>query len=112
MENSTYKQERPPSKPTKYIEEEEEGTWRFSLRALREVTPEGNSVDLCCKTGEGWTCVVTKTSGPDAGKSIKCDENCSLTIEGDKVCKEESKEVGDTACCKCGEGWSCVISKA
>ncbi|XP_028802860.1 uncharacterized protein LOC114758025 isoform X3 [Neltuma alba] len=79
---------------------------------LKEVTPEGNSVDLCCKTGEGWTCVVTKTSGPDAGKSIKCDENCSLTIEGDKVCKEESKEVGDTACCKCGEGWSCVISKA
>ncbi|XP_054775972.1 uncharacterized protein LOC129284493 isoform X2 [Prosopis cineraria] len=78
---------------------------------LWEVTPEGNSVDVSCKCGEGWTCVVTKTSGPDAGKSIECGENCSPTIEGEKVCKEELKEAGDTACCKCGEGWSCVISR-
>ncbi|KAK4263004.1 hypothetical protein QN277_028485 [Acacia crassicarpa] len=78
---------------------------------LKEVTPGGNIVDVSCKCGEGWTCVVTKTSGPDAGKSIQCDENYSLTIEGEKVIKEELKEAGDTACCKCSEGWSCVISK-
>ena len=34
-----------------------------------------------CKVGEGWTCVITRTEGPDAGKAfIKCGEKCTCTL--------------------------------
>lgn len=34
-----------------------------------------------CKMGEGWTCIITKTEGPDAGKVfVKCGENCTCTM--------------------------------
>ncbi|KAL1315742.1 uncharacterized protein LOC107487199 [Arachis duranensis] len=74
--------------------------------------------NVYCKMGEGWTCVITKTEGPDAGKVfLKCGENCSCTIDGETVSKEVNlpPEVeigsGNQAFCKCGEGWSCVIYK-
>ncbi|XP_015896941.3 uncharacterized protein LOC107430595 [Ziziphus jujuba] len=75
-----------------------------------------------CKCGEGWTCVITRTEGPDAGKTFfKCGGNCCCIIEADgTVTKaedldnlpEELKNTGPAdAYCKCGEGWSCVVSR-
>ncbi|XP_028802863.1 metallothionein [Neltuma alba] len=86
-----------------------------SQSQIREVPLEGTFGNVYCKCGEGWTCVISKTTGPDAGKPyFKCGESCDCSIDGAKVPGEEVKEVGDAASgayCKCGEGWSCVISR-
>ncbi|XP_027361031.1 uncharacterized protein LOC113869088 [Abrus precatorius] len=74
--------------------------------------------NVFCKMGKGWTCVITKTGGPDAGKVfLKCGENCTCTLDGETVSQElnlppdvvGSVGSGSGAFCKCGEGWSCVI---
>lgn len=93
--------------------------------SLREVQAADKTLGLglgkgsaFCKVGEGWTCIITKTDGPDAGKVfVKCGENCTCTIEGKAVSQElnlapevvSSGDNGSGAFCKCGEGWSCVI---
>ncbi|KAF3449431.1 hypothetical protein FNV43_RR10159 [Rhamnella rubrinervis] len=73
-----------------------------------------------CKCGEGWTCVITRTEGPDAGKTFKCSGNCSCVIEADGTetktedlnLPQELQNIDEAAAyCKCGEGWSCVITK-
>ncbi|KAG5059141.1 hypothetical protein AAZX31_01G017600 [Glycine max] len=90
---------------------------------LREVPEADKTLGLdmakgsaFCKMGEGWTCIITKTEGPDAGKVfVKCGENCTCTIEGEAVSQELNlppdvvSSSGSGAFCKCGEGWSCVI---
>ncbi|XP_029127750.1 uncharacterized protein LOC114916037 isoform X2 [Cajanus cajan] len=90
---------------------------------LREVSAADKTLGLglgkgsaFCKMSEGWTCIITKTEGPDAGKVfVKCGENCTCTIEGEAVSKEINLppdvvgSSGKGAFCKCGEGWSCVI---
>ncbi|KAL9328496.1 hypothetical protein ACSQ67_003499 [Phaseolus vulgaris] len=92
---------------------------------LREIPAPDKTLGLSkgsafCKMGAGWTCIITKTEGPDAGKVfVKCGENCSCTIEGEAVSEElnlpadvvSGSDSGSGAFCKCGEGWSCVISR-
>ncbi|KAF4347181.1 hypothetical protein F8388_001377 [Cannabis sativa] len=70
-----------------------------------------------CKCSEGWSCVITRTVGPDAGKIFaKCGGGCCCTVSADgTVCQElniveEGGKKGE-AYCECGEGWKCVISK-
>ncbi|XP_054776058.1 uncharacterized protein LOC129284569 isoform X2 [Prosopis cineraria] len=87
-----------------------------SKSQTREVPVEGKLGSVYCKCAEGWTCEISRTSGPDAGKPyFKCAESCDCSIDGVGVPGEEVKEVGDAASsgayCKCGEGWSCVISR-
>ncbi|XP_054775989.1 uncharacterized protein LOC129284510 [Prosopis cineraria] len=80
-----------------------------SQSQIREVPMEGKLGNVSCKCGEGWTCEITKTSAPDAGKpNFKCGENCNCSIEG---VKEIVGEGGSRAKCECGEGWSCVVSR-
>ncbi|AES95858.1 hypothetical protein MtrunA17_Chr5g0411241 [Medicago truncatula] len=70
--------------------------------------------NVLCKTGKGWTCVITKTEGPDAGKVFaKCGENCNCTLDGGAGSPviESSSDNGSETFCKCGEGWSCSIFK-
>lgn len=43
-----------------------------------------------CKCGEGWTCVIFRTEGPDAGSGkgfAECSGQCSCTID-DKSTKD------------------------
>ncbi|MED6112031.1 hypothetical protein PIB30_057963 [Stylosanthes scabra] len=87
-----------------------------SLREVGGPAPADKKLGLgsvYCKMGEGWTCVITKTEGPDAGKvMLKCGENCECNIDGETVSKlpaEVEIGSGNQAFCKCGEGWSCVI---
>ncbi|KAL6349567.1 hypothetical protein AAG906_034224 [Vitis piasezkii] len=36
-----------------------------------------------CRVGEGYTCVITKTTGPDAGKTfVECGGGCTCMING------------------------------
>ncbi|KAK4263005.1 hypothetical protein QN277_028486 [Acacia crassicarpa] len=77
-------------------------------RQIREAALEGSF----CKCGEGWTCVISKSSGPEEQKPyFKCGESCECSII-DGV-KEEvvPSEGASGAYCKCAEGWSCVISR-
>ncbi|XP_057448632.1 uncharacterized protein LOC130740142 [Lotus japonicus] len=82
---------------------------------LREVKKPAGLGNVFCKMGEGWTCVITRTDGPDAGKVyVKCGENCTCTMEGETVSKDvvsSSGSSGGEAFCKCGEGWSCEITR-
>ncbi|OAY54424.1 protein draper [Manihot esculenta] len=69
-----------------------------------------------CSCGEGYTCVITRTTGPDAGKTYKCTGGCVCILGGtaDEVpnLQEKLKSLGGgSAYCECGEGWTCVISK-
>ncbi|MFS8006337.1 hypothetical protein Hanom_Chr14g01248031 [Helianthus anomalus] len=35
-----------------------------------------------CECGEGWSCVVSKTEGPDAGtKYFECGEGCICVVD-------------------------------
>ncbi|KAJ7953452.1 Succinate dehydrogenase [ubiquinone] iron-sulfur subunit, mitochondrial [Quillaja saponaria] len=88
--------------------------------SLRGVTATCNLGlgDVICKCGEGWTCVITRTHGPYAGKTFfKCAGNCTCVIDGDVDSKDSHlppdvvKTEGSKAFCRCGKGWSCVISK-
>uniref|UniRef100_A0A803QV83 Uncharacterized protein n=1 Tax=Cannabis sativa TaxID=3483 RepID=A0A803QV83_CANSA len=48
-----------------------------------------------CKCSEGWSCVITRTVGPDAGKIFaKCGGGCCCTV-WDSVPRVEY----------CGRGW-------
>ncbi|KAF7829222.1 DNA topoisomerase 3-alpha-like [Senna tora] len=82
---------------------------------LRKVEDRGKAErGVLCKCGEGWTCVISRSVGPEAGKVFaKCGENttCTISSDGEVVKQEEESKVGSEAYCKCGEGWSCVISK-
>ncbi|XP_062097181.1 uncharacterized protein LOC133803223 isoform X2 [Humulus lupulus] len=67
-----------------------------------------------CKCSEGWSCVITRTVGPDAGKTFaKCGGGCCCTVDADGTVSQElnAEEAKGEAYCECGEGWSCVISK-
>ncbi|OVA19632.1 hypothetical protein BVC80_9053g50 [Macleaya cordata] len=69
-----------------------------------------------CKVGKGWSCVITKTDGPDSGKVFfKCGEACTCETGSSpdtSTCIITETETDDErAFCKCGEGWTCVITK-
>ncbi|PON87420.1 hypothetical protein TorRG33x02_167730 [Trema orientale] len=72
-----------------------------------------------CKVSKGWTCVITRTEGPDAGKTfVKCSGNCTCVVNADGTVSkdielpQELENIGEgKTFCKCGEGWSCVVSK-
>ena len=52
-----------------------------SLSRVETVGGNSGSSDVICKCGEGWTCVITRTEGPDAGKAFfKCGENCTCVM--------------------------------
>ncbi|KAM3686710.1 hypothetical protein ACJW31_10G022700 [Castanea mollissima] len=95
---------------------ETQGTSLQEPPSVDTVGGNSGSSDVICKCGEGWTCVITRTEGPDAGKAFfKCRENCTCvidgTVDGDPNVKQKLENFSGGAFCKCGEGWSCVISK-
>nr|XP_023921082.1 DNA topoisomerase 3-alpha-like [Quercus suber]POE99625.1 hypothetical protein CFP56_49352 [Quercus suber] len=94
---------------------ETQGTSLQEPPRVETVGGSSGTSDVICKCGEGWTCVITRTEGPDAGKAFfKCGENCTCVIwdsSGDSNVKQKLENFSGGAFCKCGEGWSCVISK-
>eukprot|EP00257_Ricinus_communis_P022966 XP_015582831.1 uncharacterized protein LOC8277499 [Ricinus communis] len=85
---------------------------------LRSVTVGGNTSagKAICRCGEGYTCVITRTVGPDAGKTYKCTGNCTCVLDGNadegSIVQQKLESLGESsAYCECGEGWSCVITK-
>ncbi|KAL4602107.1 hypothetical protein ACB092_10G028900 [Castanea dentata] len=95
---------------------ETQGTSLQEPPRVDTVGGNSGSSDIICKCGEGWTCVITRTEGPDAGKAFfKCGENCTCvidgTVDGNSNVKQKLENFSGGAFCKCGEGWSCVISK-
>nr|GLL48681.1 uncharacterized protein LOC109152967 [Ipomoea trifida] len=66
-------------KPTEALSEEE-------LKQAREGSPPANS-KVFCVCPEGWSCVVSKTEGPDAGKiQFECGEGCACVVgENDTI---------------------------
>ncbi|KAJ4972431.1 hypothetical protein NE237_005530 [Protea cynaroides] len=70
-----------------------------------------------CRCEEGWTCVITKTKGPDAGKMFfKCGEGCtcvSVTDAGITTSISSPEGFGGLGggkvFCKCEDGWACEI---
>ncbi|XP_024026522.1 uncharacterized protein LOC21406015 isoform X1 [Morus notabilis] len=94
----------------------------ISQQPSSSATVQGNKssrLKAFCKCSVGWSCVITRTEGPDAGKAfVKCGGECTCVIEADGTVIKDAKlpkELEDMAegevFCKCGEGWSCVISK-
>lgn len=75
-------------------------------------TTEVKTDGVICNCGEGWSCILTKTEGPDAGKVfLKCGEGCSCEIGSSTTGKCTITKGMTGASCKCGEGWSCEIIK-
>ncbi|XP_043706327.1 uncharacterized protein LOC122655982 [Telopea speciosissima] len=73
-----------------------------------------------CHCEEGWTCVITKTKGPDAGKVFfKCGEGCTCVSVTDAGIGTTSSSIpegfgglgGGKTFCKCEDGWACEIYK-
>lgn len=57
------------------------GTDSSSLSSVETVGGNSGTSDVISKCGEGWTCVITRTEGPDAGKAFfKCGENCTCHV--------------------------------
>ncbi|KDP34296.1 hypothetical protein JCGZ_12644 [Jatropha curcas] len=83
----------------------------------RSVIGGANSIGskAICSCGEGYTCVITRTQGPDAGKTYNCTGDCVCVLgenaDGDSKEKLERLKATGGAYCECGEGWSCVITK-
>ncbi|XP_019156222.1 PREDICTED: uncharacterized protein LOC109152967 [Ipomoea nil] len=60
-------------KATESLSEEE-------LKQAREGSPPANS-KVFCVCPEGWSCEVSKTAGPDAGKvQFQCGEGCACVV--------------------------------
>ena len=57
------------------------GSDSSSLSRVETVGGNSGTSDVICKCGEGWTCAITRTEGPDAGKAFfKCGENCTCEM--------------------------------
>ncbi|KAF3958828.1 hypothetical protein CMV_016303 [Castanea mollissima] len=87
---------------------ETQGTSLQEPPSVDTVGGNSGSSDVICKCGEGWTCVITRTEGPDAGKAFfKCGENCTCvidgTVDGDPNVKQKLENFSGGAFCKCGE---------
>ncbi|XP_010252236.1 PREDICTED: uncharacterized protein LOC104593878 isoform X1 [Nelumbo nucifera] len=66
-----------------------------------------------CECGQGWSCAITRTEGPDSGKAFfKCGEGCCTCTAGAScpVKLATCPGVGEVLC-KCGEGWTIVVTR-
>ncbi|XP_065877232.1 uncharacterized protein [Euphorbia lathyris] len=95
-------------------------TTQTSHPTFRYITVEDSNNSgsrAICKCGKGYRCVITKTTGSDAGKTFTCDGGdciCIIGGTGDGIeanLQQKIESAGeDSAFCECGEGWTCVIT--
>ncbi|KAM7525434.1 hypothetical protein LguiA_015336 [Lonicera macranthoides] len=75
--------------------------------------------EVICKCGEGWSCVIKRTDPSQAGTpfskcgggSCTCITDASKNLEVSNLQQTLESYTNGKVFCKCGPGWTCIISK-